>query len=387
MQTIARANRVFPGKPAGQIVDYINIFGQLQYALGMYGGGNFVKETEPVDSPADHKQVLFTELKKAIDEVTAFLAEQKISLQKIIDASTEDLRKLNLLDEASEILLDPDLRDEFATFVRQINRIFKAILPDQNAYNYIKQRVALSVIYRQMRLKSGLDVDDQDVIDVVRTQVNELIEEAIETVRIDSNLPDTVNISGIDFDALAQMLDRTKKPKRSDIERLKNIIERRLGQMMELNMSRQDLQEKFQKLIEQYNLGAYQAEQFFIELRNFVKELDEEDKRSAREGVTEEELAVVDLLCKEVELSEKERNKVKSIAKDLLDKLKKALVIDWRKKQRTKARIHNLIEEVLDQLPDSYTDDIWPKTCEEVYLHVFDKYAGQGNSVYERANQ
>ncbi|MEA1890222.1 MAG: type I restriction endonuclease subunit R, partial [Pseudomonadota bacterium] len=312
MQTIARANRVFSGKPAGQIVDYINIFGALQKALGMYGGA--VQEEAggyDVDTPADHKTVLFEELEKVISEVTGFLAEQKISLQDIIDASTEDLKKLELLDDASEILLQPELRDDFANYVRQINRIFKAILPDKNAYQYIKQRVALSVIYRQMRLKSGLDVDDQDVLDVVRTQVNELIEEAIDTVHIGSNLPDPVNIAGIDFDALAQMLDRTKKPKRSDIERLKNIIERRLGQMMELNISRQDLQEKFQKLVEEYNLGAYQAEQFFIQLKNFVHELDNEDRRAGREGLSEEELAIFDLLCEEVELSERERDKVK----------------------------------------------------------------------------
>ena len=111
---------------------------------------------------------------------SAVVTSATLRLYGKTDASTEDLMKLELLDSASEILLHPDLRDEFAAFVRQINRIFKAILPDQNAYQYIKQRVALSVIYRQMRLKSGLDVDDQDVLDVVRTQVNELIEEAIE---------------------------------------------------------------------------------------------------------------------------------------------------------------------------------------------------------------
>jgi type I restriction enzyme R subunit len=383
MQTIARANRVFPGKPAGQIVDYINIFGALQYALGMYGGKDVIKDTdEPVDSPADHKQVLFTGLKKSIEEVTEFLDEQNIKLQEIIDASTEDLKKLELLDAASEILLRPDLQEEFTGFVRQINRIFKAILPDKDAYQFIKHRVALCVIYRQMRLKSGVDVDDQDVLDVIRTQVNELIEAAIETVNIGSNLPDPVNIAGINFDALAQMLDRTKKPKRSDIERLKNIIERRLGKMMELNITRQDLQEKFEQLVEQYNLGAYQAEQFFIELRSFVRELDAEEKRGAQEGLSEEELAIVDLLCKEVELSEPERKKVKAIAKELLEKLRTALVIDWRKKQRTKARVQKIIDDVFQELPESYSDDIWPRACEHVYLHVYDKYAGEGKSVY-----
>jgi len=140
--------------------------------------------------------------------------------------------------------------------------------------------------------------------------------------------------------------------------------------------------DKMPMLNDEYNLGAYQAEQFFIELRNFVHELDEEDKRAGREGLSEEELAIFDLLSQEVALSEKERNKVKTIAKELLDKLKNVLVIDWRKKQRTKAKVHNLIEEVLDQLPDTYTDEIWPKAIEHVYLHVYDKYAGEGKSVY-----
>lgn len=385
MQTIARANRVFPGKTAGQVVDYINIFGALQQALGLYGGsikddkGGYTGET---DTPAERKQVLRDELLKIIQEVEAYLAKQGISLDDIIDASTEDMKKLELLDSASETLLRPDLRDEYAAYVRQINRIFKAILPDQEAYRFIKQRVALNVIYRQMRLKSGLDVDDQDVLDVIRTQVNELIEEAIETVHIGSNLPDPVNIADIDFDALADMLARTTKPKRSDIERLKAIIERRLGQMLELNMARQNLQEKFQQLVDQYNLGAYQAEQFFIELRNFVQELDQEEKRASSEGLSEEELAIVDLLSKNVELSQKERDKVKAIARELLEKLREALVIDWRKRQRTKARIHKIIDDVFQELPESYTDDIWPKACEDVYLHVFDKYAGEGRSVY-----
>src|SRR5690606_25757678 len=37
MQTIARANRVYPGKFAGLIVDYAGIFRNLQQALAIYG--------------------------------------------------------------------------------------------------------------------------------------------------------------------------------------------------------------------------------------------------------------------------------------------------------------------------------------------------------------
>jgi type I restriction enzyme R subunit len=121
------------------------------------------------------------------------------------------------------------------------------------------------------------------------------------------------------------------------------------------NKARQDLQQKFLELVEQYNLGAYTAE----------------------------ELAVYDLIIQDAPLNDKEHNKLKEIAKELTDKMQEMLVIDWRKKQRTKARVKNMIEEVLDSLPESY-DELWPKTCSEVYMHIFEKYPGQGQSVYNQ---
>ena len=40
MQTIARANRVFPGKHSGLIVDYANVFTSLEKALAIYAKGH-----------------------------------------------------------------------------------------------------------------------------------------------------------------------------------------------------------------------------------------------------------------------------------------------------------------------------------------------------------
>jgi type I restriction enzyme R subunit len=75
-----------------------------------------------------------------------------------------------------------------------------------------------------------------------------------------NNLPEPINIAGIDFDALVEMVAAITAPKKSDAERLKNIIERKLQPMLLKNKARQDLQQKFQELVEQYNLGAYTAE-------------------------------------------------------------------------------------------------------------------------------
>lgn len=383
MQTIARANRVYPGKPAGQIVDYINIFGALQHALGLYGGGVTEEQgTYTVDTPARDKSELLSALKTAITDLVIYLKKCDIDLQAILDAPATDFTKLTLLDEASEILLNPEYKEEFVAFLRQINRIFKAILPDDSATEYTPHRIAINVIYKQMREKSGLSIDDEDVLDVVRNQVNELLDESIETININSNLPEPINIAGIDFDALAEMVSRITTPKQSDAERLKNIIERKLQPMIMRNRTRQDLQQKFMDMVEEYNLGAYNAEELFRRLEEFIRELNVEDKRTVKEGLTEEELAIFDLLLEDVTLSDKERTKVKAIAKMLISNMQDALVIDWRKKQRTKAKIKNLIEEVLDELPEAYDDDLWPKACSEVFMHVYEKYPGQGQSVY-----
>ena len=61
MQTIARANRVFPGKHSGVIVDYANVFASLEKALAIYGAGKGGK------NPVKDKQQLVEELREAVD--------------------------------------------------------------------------------------------------------------------------------------------------------------------------------------------------------------------------------------------------------------------------------------------------------------------------------
>lgn len=383
MQTIARANRVFPGKTCGQIVDYINIFGALQYALGVYGGGT-AQQGEPVDSPLFDKAVLVEELQKAMGDFKGWLAEHKISLQAIHAASVSDFSKQTLLQEAALIIMQPAIKEEFVSRLRQMNRIFKSLLPNPAAEAFMQDRVLINVLYQVMKNGMGEQVDDDDVLDVIRKQVDELLDEAIRTVHIGNNLPEPINIAAINFDKLAEMVSRTKKPTLADAERLRAIIERKLVTMIERNASRQNLQEKFQQIIEQYNLGAYQAEEFFNQLKEFINELNDEEQRGVREGLNEEELAIFDLLCQDVVLSVKERDQVKAIAHELLEKLKNVLVIDWRKKQRAKAQVQRLIQDVLDKLPESYADDIWPIACDKVYQHVFDAYRGDGASVYQQ---
>ena len=383
MQTIARANRVYPGKASGQIVDYINVFGALQDALGIYGGGvGEESATYQVGSAAENKSVLLDEAKNAIVEAKVFLNGLKIDLDVIQKADSSNFEKQNIIQQSIDILMVPTNLEKFTGHVRRINRIFKALLPDKGAMEFLADRALLSFLLKAILDGMGEVIDDDDILHIVRTQVDELLDDAITTIEIKSNLPNPINIAEIDFDALAEMIARTKKPSRADAERLKRIIELRIQPMIDKNSTRIDFQQRFDEIVEQYNLGAHSAEEFFEQLKLFVDELDEEERRHIKEGLEEPELTIFDLLCQGVTLSEKERDIVKILAKKLLGELDGNLVIDWRKKQRTKARVQKTIDDILQDLPDSYNDKQWQNVCDKVYLHVYDKYQGAGESVY-----
>ena len=106
------------------------------------------------------------------------------------------------------------------------------------------------------------------------------------------------------------------------------------------------------------------------------------------EQLSEEELAMFDLLTRpDLTLSDKEQEQIKKVVPDLLATLKREkLVLDWRKKQQARAEVRLAVELALDTgLPTSYTNEMYQRTCEEVFQHIYDSYFGPGQSVYTAA--
>jgi type I restriction enzyme R subunit len=194
-----------------------------------------------------------------------------------------------------------------------------------------------------------------------------------------------VDLSRIDFEALKAQFE--KGHKRIQAEKLKNAISSKLTRMVRLNKSRMDYLEKFRQMIDEYNAGSVNVEAFFQELVAFARELNEEEKRGIAEQLAEEELAVFDLLTKpELNLTRKDEQEVKKVARELLDTLKREkLVLDWRKRQQSRAAVRLCIEQILDRLPLSYARELYRKKCEAVYQHVYDSYFGEGRSIYATA--
>src|SRR5699024_12177608 len=108
--------------------------------MGYSWGGSY-----KVDSPAKDKSELVAALGIAINELILFLNNVDIDLNKIVSASADAFAKRTLLDNASEILLDPNNKEEITSSASQLNGIYKVILPDDRANEDLPYRNALNL--------------------------------------------------------------------------------------------------------------------------------------------------------------------------------------------------------------------------------------------------
>ena len=385
MQTIARANRVFKDKVNGLIVDYVGVFRNLQRALAIYGSGSG-GGVKPGEEPVKAKAELVAMLKTAIAQTVQFLKEVGVEVEPIIAA--KGFERVKLLDEAVDaVLVNDTTKKRFINLSNTVNRIYKAILPDPEANEF----VPVCALFRAIQLKIEALQPEADVSEVMG-KVEDLLDESITAKGYVIRGPVTpygkkklVDLSEIDFKALKK--EFAKERRRMEIERLRGAINSALEKMVRLNKTRVDYLEKFQQMIDEYNQGAANLEEFFERLLKFVKELQEEEKRGVSEGLSEEELAVFDLITKpEMKLTKKEEGQVKSIARELLETLKRErLVLDWRKTQATRASVRVAVEDKLDELPRVFTREIYTQKCNAVYQHIFESYYGEGRSVYAGA--
>ena len=156
--------------------------------------------------------------------------------------------------------------------------------------------------------------------------------------------------------------------------------------MIRLNRSRMDYQAKFEEMIAEYNAGTIGVADYFEKLFDFVNDLNVEDQRASTEDLSEEELAVFDLLTqREPHLTAPERAEVKVAVRKMLETLKREnLGLDWRKHTQTRAQVRLTIGKILDdELPEQpYTLELFNQKSEAVYRHIYDSYYGEGKSVY-----
>ncbi len=372
MQTIARANRNAPGKRAGTIVDYVGVFANLQDALAIYGAPK--GEAKPIRD----KLALVEQLEEALADVEGYCTQHGVDTSAILDV--EKLQRAQRIGQAKEALLAPDdLRRGFLRRADAAVRAYGAVLPDERAAPFLRRVAAVAVVAQAIRNHLG-PAD----ISALAAQIEALLDQNVLGVEITAPIPEggpaegAVDLSTIDFEALAAAF---AKAPRTTIDELRTQATQKAQEMAAKNPTRVDLIEKLEKLIDEYNAASGNVEQAFERLKDFIKTLNEEDGRAAREELTEEELAIYDLLTRpEPKLTKAQTLQVKKVAKELLAKLQDHVgVFQWRQRQQTRAAVQWTIKQVLNELPEEpYPEELWNLKVEETWQFVFGRQASGG---------
>jgi type I restriction enzyme R subunit len=384
MQTIARANRVFPDKENGLIVDYIGVFRDLERALAIYGAAT---GDDRIDSPIQDKAALVRKLEEAIETCAELCERYDIDLDELRAATGFEF--IALRDAAVEaLLIDEEVRGAFLEVARRARKLFKAVLPDPGAAG-LQGTVAVIRVLAERILDLGRA--EQPDISAVSDAVDALLdrsvgaEEYVIRAAAEGVDPDPlIDLGQIDFEALAA---RFAGRKRSETERLASLLRDRGVAAARKNSTRHELVERIEQLIAEYNAGSLNIDEYLRRLIALSRDLSEEERRAATEDLTEEELAIFDLLTKpDPTLSDDERERVKGVAKRLLAHVHEKLVLDWRHKAETLADVRVAIRDLLDELPaEPYPRTVYDAKVQAVFDHVCTVYGDDGSSVYDEA--
>lgn len=378
MQAIARANRIHNAKNNGLIVDYCGILKNLRKALATFAG----QEDEghggkgEGHDPAKPDEELLTELGEAVEFIRQFLADRGASLEAV-SQSTGFARNAAIMKAKEAVNENDQTRKRFEILCREIFKKFKACINISGINDFRAAYEATNIIYKSLQE----DRDKADITDIIKS-LHEVVDAAIET---DSSQVghegSTYDISKVDFEKLKKEFERCPR-QNTLIQCLKDAIEKKLGHLLAQNPLRTDFQQHYETIVAEYNRekDRLTIESTFEELLVFVRNLNDEEHRAVREGLTEESLVIFDLLKKDT-LSKQDIKRVKAVAEELLAKLKaEKLTIDhWADKESTRDAVRIAIKDFLwseaTGLPiNSYAEQEVQRMADAVYGHVLYAY-------------
>lgn len=366
MQTIARTNRVFTNKQNWLIVDYIWVFNNLQKALAIYAWTPWNDIWDVVENKAE----LVVDLEKSIWDLKIFLKSLNLDLDYLYSLTnwTEILEEIrNFVDV---IFVNDETKKRFTKLAWIVNSLYESILPDTKASSFQKIVKLVNFILEAIRQKWFNKAD----ITLVQREISELLDKSIEaeTFVIEERF-NYKDLSKLPFEELNDYFSKSKK--NIETQKLMWAIEEKLSEMIKKNKTRLKFVDKLTRIIDDYNNSSKNVDETFNDLIELAKLISEEDKRALQENLSEDELAIFDLLLKPW-LTPEEEQEVKKVSSSLLKKIKDKLVIDWRKSEPKRADVEVWIEDYLFyNLPRTYDWWLVKFKSHQVYMHVYENYS------------
>jgi type I restriction enzyme R subunit len=374
MQAIARANRVYPGKDCGVIVDYNGMIESLreamaQYALGEEGEGG--DDDGEVVRPVEE---LVAALLEAIEATENHLRSLGCDPTRLVGTKGFD-RVEALRDAVNAVYTSDEAKRRFEIMARQVFARFKALLMEPAVFTFAERHDNIEAIYKKLEERR----DTSDVTDLLK-ELHKIVNEAIRAQGAGTDQAEgiTVDLSKIDFNKLRGEFAKKVKRKQTALQDIRELLEQKLQQMLRQNPQRMDYYKRYQEIIADYNREKDRAtvEETFARLAELADRLDAEQRRAVEEGLSEDELALFDLL-KSDSISKSDREKLKQASRGLLASLQALLkpMAMWTQNEQTRAVVEtHILDQLWRVLPaPPFSDEDKQAAAARVYEYVWQR--------------
>ena len=374
MQAIARANRVFPGKSCGIVVDYVNVFKYMQQALSDYASNG----DDGTDFPAKDITLLMANIDSCIEACDLFLQDLGIRLDKII-ANDDTLDKLENLRQAYDKILEKDeSKIRFKVMSNLVMNLHDAAKPEIFELGWKNEK------FSPLSYLNGLFCNriDDEKLRRAKEKMTYTLDDSV-TVMVEEDMPQyrihqskVIDLSKLDIERIRKAIN-TAPYKAMEIENLRRFIETALKQLIKKNRTRVPFSQRYKNIIDTYNAGGTENEDYYEKLLQLIDELKTEQGRSTDMGLKEEELEIYDLLVQGRKLTKNEEKAVILASKNLYNKLmeekENLLIVDWYKDPQPKTRVLGLIQRSLDKdLPNTYDKEVFSNKTNLLLDHFVD---------------
>lgn len=377
MQAIARANRIYPGKECGVIVDYNGVLKGLREALATYAADGDEGDGTAGADPAVPIETLVAALLEAIEAAESHLRSLGFDIGRLAHSTGFD-RTAALRDAVDALYTSDEAKRRYEIIARQVFSRFTALLTEPTVGQYTIRRDNIEAIYKKLQDKR----DTSDVTGLLK-ELHKIVNEAIRAAAPGQDHAEglKIDLSTIDLEKLRDEFANRVQRKHAALQEIRELVEDKLAVMLARNPMRMDYYKKYQQIIADYNREKDRStvEATFAELAKLVASMDLEQRRAATEGLNEDQLALFDLMLK-ADITKTERERVKQASQSLLESLKSLLgtMPAWLETTGTQAEVKVLILDTLyNELPrPPFTEEETDQLAAELFDYVYARSRG-----------
>ncbi|YCM43781.1 type I restriction endonuclease [Verrucomicrobiaceae bacterium 227] len=258
-QTVAVVNRRDVGKACGLIVDYANVFQDLEKALAIDGSG---LNGDPL--PVRPKSELVEVLQVAIANMRAFCGREDIDLDGVVKESWK-----HFLPAVNQLMRSDGVMAGFLGNASEVERLYWAVMPDA----IIPDLAPVVAMIVELAQAVRANLESPNILAVMGGVADLSSQGIVAEVGIGAGEDrQALDLSQVDFEVLRKTFLKSTT-RNIQVQQLRVLIERKLDQLVGLHGSGDSFLDRFRGLVEDFNSGVCSVELMFEALVSFSKEL------------------------------------------------------------------------------------------------------------------